>query len=152
MQYAFFSLFAAINFLAASVDNTPFPYYQADMGNVEESFSLGLNTNNPSPKNFIMSVSPHQKFYYSIFTVDDDVTGLELGYHPRLWRPGTSGWVSRSARPSRRAREDLVTNIPQVASNWKPGGVLHCTMREPTARICFLSLTGFLVGKAKSQP
>ncbi len=83
MQYAFFSLFAAINFLAASVDNTPFPYYQADMGNVEESFSLGLNTN-PSPKNFIMSVSPHQKFYYSIFTVDDDVTGLELGYHPPL--------------------------------------------------------------------
>ena len=83
MQYVIFSLLAVTNFWAASVDNTPFPY-RADMRGVEESSNMGLSAIKPSLKNFAASVSPHRLVYYSVFTVDDDVTGLELGYHPPL--------------------------------------------------------------------
>ena len=83
LQYAFFSFLAAMNIWAANIDNTPV-LHQTQMGNVSGSFSLGLNANSPSLKSFMMSVSPHQRFYYSAFTVDDNVTGLELGYHPPI--------------------------------------------------------------------
>lgn len=83
MQYALFSLLAAINFYGASIDDAPF-LYRADMRNVVQSSSLGLSATRPNFKNFMMSDSPHQRFFYSVFTINDDVTGFELGYHPPL--------------------------------------------------------------------
>ncbi|MBI2052440.1 MAG: hypothetical protein HYT38_02050 [Candidatus Sungbacteria bacterium] len=52
------------------------------MRDVEQSSNMGLNATDPGLKNFAMSVSPHRRIYYSVFTTDNDVTVGELGYHP----------------------------------------------------------------------